>query len=46
MEIKTLIGEKKVRDLACSLFNRDEDAVIEIDFKKDNNKITAFSKIK
>ncbi len=45
MIIKTPIGEKKIRDLACSFFTKDEDVSIEIIFLNDSDKIKSTCKI-
>ncbi len=46
MIIKTPIGEKKIRDLACSFFTKDEDVIIEIIFLNEIDKIKSVCKIK
>ncbi len=45
MIIKTPLGEKKIRDLACSFFAKDEDVKIYIDFFEDDIKINSTCKI-
>ncbi len=45
MIIKTPLGEKKIRDLACSFFTKEEDVTINIEFSEDENKINSTCKI-
>ena len=45
MIIKTPIGEKKLRDLACSFFNKDEETEVFINFSNDNKFLKSSCKI-